>query len=103
MQDNRSVSELLSDGLTQFSHLIRTELQLARAEISAKATQAIAGMGLLAGAAIVLIPTLVVFFIGVAALLVERGLSSSTANFLSGGLGLVLTLILYFAGSARLK
>ena len=103
MPDNRSVSELLSDGLTQFSHLIRTELQLARAEISAKATQAIAGMGLLAGAAIVLIPTLVVFFIGVAALLVERGLSSSTANFLAGGLGLVLTLILYFTGSARLK
>jgi membrane protein implicated in regulation of membrane protease activity len=101
--DNRSISVLFADALTQFSHLIRTELQLARAEISQKATQAMAGISLLALAGIVLVPTLVVIFIGVAALLVERGLSPSTANFIAGGVGLVVTLILYVAGSARLK
>ncbi len=101
--DNRSVSELFSDALSQFSHLVRTELQLARAEISLKVKQAIAGISLMAVAGIVLIPTLVVFLIAVAALLVERGFSVSTANFIAAGMGLVLTLILYFAGSSRLK
>jgi len=103
MPDNRSVSELFADALSQFSHLVRTEIQLARAELSQKAKQAIMGIGLLAVAGVVLIPTLVVVFLGVAALLVERGFSASTADFISAALGLVLTLILYFAGSSRLK
>jgi len=101
--DNRSVSELFADALSQFSHLVRTELQLARAELSLKAKQAITGIGLLAVAGVVLIPTLVVFFLALAALLVERGFSSSTANFLVAGGGLLGTLILYFAGSSRLQ
>lgn len=101
--DNRSLSELFADAVSQFSHLVRTELQLARAEISQKAKQAISGIALLAIAGIVLIPTLVTAFMAIAAMLIERGFTSSTAYFLTTGLGLVLTLILYFAGSSRLK
>jgi hypothetical protein len=101
--DNRSVSELFSDALSQFSHLVRTELQLARAEISQKTKQAITGISLLAAAGIVLIPTLVVVFIALAALLVEHGFRASTANFLVAGLGLVLTLVLYLAGGSLLQ
>ena len=103
MPDNRSVSELFADALSQFSRLVRTELQLARTEITLKAKQAISGIGLIAAAGVVLIPALVVIFIGIAALLAEHGMSSSTANFLAGGLGVVVALVLYFTGSSRLQ
>ena len=56
--DSRSVSELFGDALSQFSKLVRNELQLARAEISMKVGQTTTAIGLLAGAAVFLIPAL---------------------------------------------
>ena len=38
--DNRSVAELFTDALNQFSNLVRNELQLARKELSFKAGEA---------------------------------------------------------------
>jgi hypothetical protein len=57
--DSRSVSELFGDALSQFSKLVRNELQLARAEISIKVGQTTTAVGWLAGAAVFLVPTLV--------------------------------------------
>src|SRR5436190_5449027 len=54
--DSRPVSELFADALNQFSKLIRSELHLARAEMSMKASQAMTAIGLLTGAAMFLIP-----------------------------------------------
>jgi hypothetical protein len=56
---SRSVSELFGDALSQLSKLMRNELQLARTEISMKLGQTTTAIGLLAGAAIFLIPTVV--------------------------------------------
>ena len=43
--DSRSVSELFGDALSQFSKLVRNELQLARAEISIKVGQTTTAIG----------------------------------------------------------
>jgi len=86
--DSRSVSELFGDALSQFSKLVRNELQLARAEISIKVGQTTTAVGWLAGAAVFFIPTLVLLLISLATWLVEIGMRPSLAHLAAGLLGL---------------
>jgi hypothetical protein len=101
--DSRSVSELFGDALSQFSKLVRSELQLARAEISMKVGQTATAIGLLAGAAIFLIPTLVLLLISLAVWLVEIGIRPSVAHLLAGLVGFVVVAILGGIGINRLR
>ena len=101
--DSRSVSELFGDALSQFSKLVRNELQLARAEISMKVGQTTTAIGLLAGAAIFFIPTLVLLLISLATWLVEIGIRSSIAHLIAGLVGLSVVALLGAMGSNRLK
>jgi uncharacterized membrane protein YqjE len=103
VNDSRPVSELFTDALTQFSKLMRNELQLARAEMSMKVAQAMTAMGLLAGAAIFLIPTLVLLLMSLAAWLVEIGIRPSVAHLIAGVVGLLVVAILAGIGLNRLK
>jgi uncharacterized membrane protein YqjE len=100
--DSRPVSELFADALSQLSKLMHNELQLARAEISMKVGEAITAVGLLAGAAIFLIPTLVLLLISLAAWLVEIGIRPSGAHLIAGVVGLLVTAILGGIGLNRL-
>jgi hypothetical protein len=101
--DSRSVSELFGDALSQFSKLVRSELQLARAEISMKVGQTATTIGLLAGAAIFLIPTLVLLLISLAMWLVEIGIRPSVAHLLAGLVGFLVVAILGGIGINRLR
>ena len=101
--DSRSVSELFGDALSQLSKLMRNELQLARAEISMKVGQTTTAIGLLAGAAIFLIPTVVLLLMSLAAWLVEIGIRPSLAQLLAGLSGLIVVAILGGIGLNRLK
>jgi len=101
--DSRPVAELFADALNQLSRLMRNELQLARAEISIKAAQATSAVGLLAGAAIFLIPTLTLLLISLAAWLVEFGFRASIAHLIAGLVGLLVVAILGGVGFNRLK
>jgi hypothetical protein len=101
--DSRSVSELVGDALSQFSKLVRNELQLARAEISMKVGQMTTAIGLLAGAAIFLIPTLVLLLMSLAAWLVESGIRPSLAHLLAGLFGVIVVAVLAGIGLKRLK
>jgi uncharacterized membrane protein YqjE len=101
--DTRPVSELFADALSQFSKLIRNELQLARAEISMNVGQTMMAVGLLAGAAIFLIATLVLLLMSLAAWLVENGMRPSVSHLIAGGAGLLLVAILGGMGVNRLK
>lgn len=101
--DNRAVSELFGDALDQFSNLIRSEIQLARAEISAKTAQALVALGLLAGAAVVLIPGLVLLLMALSAFLVELGVRPSVGHLLAGLLGALIAAVLAWAGLNRLR
>jgi uncharacterized membrane protein YqjE len=101
--DSRSVSELFGDALSQLSKLMRNELQLARTEISMKLGQTTTAIGLLAGAAIFLIPTIVLLLMSLAAWLVEIGMTPAMAQLLAGLAGLIVVAILGGLGLNRLK
>jgi hypothetical protein len=100
--DQRTVAELVSDAVNQFTKLIRNEVAIARAELTAKATEAALGIGLIAGGALLLIPAMVLLLMALAAWLSGLGLSNSVANLIAGILGLVISGVVGFVGKSRL-
>ena len=102
-RDQRSVSELFSDAINQFSRLIRNEVSIARAEIASKATNAAMGLGLLVGATLFVIPSLVLVLLALSAWLSELGLSDPLANLLAGVVGLLISGVLACMGKTRLN
>lgn len=101
--DNRSVSELFTDALNQFSKLVRNEVQLARKELSSKAGEAMTGIALLVGASLFLIPALVELLTALAAWMEELGTGRPLAHLIAGAVGLVIVAILTAVGINRLK
>jgi hypothetical protein len=101
--DNRAVSVLFTDALDQFSKLIRSEIQLARAEISAKTAQALVGLAFLAGAGVILIPGLVLLLMAFSAFLIELGARPSVGHLIAGLLGSLIAGVLGWAGLTRLR
>jgi len=101
--DVRSIARLFGDAFENLSKLIQTEIQLARTEITEKASKAAIGAGMLFGAAMLLIPALVLFLIAFAAWLIELGLSPVLAHFLAGCVAVVGSGILASVGLSRLK
>jgi hypothetical protein len=95
--NRQTVPELLTSLVTQMTELMRTEGQLARAEISEKMTLATTGLGLIVGGAILLMPALVVLLEAAVAALVESGLAPYWSALAIGGgcflIGLILLLI----------
>jgi membrane protein implicated in regulation of membrane protease activity len=101
--EQRGVGELFSDAVDQFTKLIQNEMAIARAELSAKATEAAIGIGLVVGGAVILIPAMVLLLMALAAWLFELGLASSVANLIAGVVGLVISGILAYVGKTRLS
>ncbi len=102
-RDDRSVSNLLSDAFQQLSTLVRSEIRLAQAELTAKATGAAIGIGLIFGAVLVVMATLVILLMMVAALLMQAGLSDALSFFLAAVFGLIVSAILAGVGLGRLR
>src|SRR5206468_11869595 len=101
--DVRSISRLFGDALDNFSKLLQTEIRLARAELSQKASQAAIGIGMLVGAMLLLVPALVLFLIALAVWLIGIGLQAPAAYALSGLLALVAAGALALVATSRLK
>lgn len=101
--DQRTVAELVSDTVTQFTKLIRNEMGIARAELTAKAMEAAMGAGLVVGGALLLIPALVLLLMALAAWMSELGLSNSVANLIAGVVGLLISGALAFVGKSKLR
>jgi nitrate reductase gamma subunit len=101
--DSRPVSELFADALKQLSKLMGNELQLARAEIAVKASEAMSAVGLVVGAGISLVPALVLLLMALAAWIEELGTRSSIAHLMAGVVGLAIGGILAAIGMNRLK
>jgi uncharacterized protein YacL len=101
--DSRPVSELFADALKQLSKLMGNELQLARAEITVKTSEAMSAVGLVVGAGLFLIPALVVLLMALAAWIEEFGTRSSIAHLIAGAVGLVIGGILAGIAMNRLK
>jgi hypothetical protein len=101
---SRSVPEIVGDVFSQFTTLMRKEGQLARAEVSENIAAVGRGLGMLVGAAVLLIPALVILLqAGVAALTENYGLASYWSSLIVGGVTLIVGVVLAMIGSSRLK
>ncbi len=93
----RSFPDIFTDLFAQVTTLVRKESQLARAEISEKATRALTGMAMILLGAVLLIPALVILMQAGIMGLIDNGADPTIAALLIGGgvflIGMVLGLI----------
>ena len=101
--DRKTVSSLVSDALQQFSRLMRSEVALARAEVSEKAKQAMRGGAMLGAAAALALPSLFVLMLALAALMIELGLAASLSCLITAVIGFAIAAVLARMGMNRLK
>jgi hypothetical protein len=103
-EDRRSIQELFSTAFAQMGRLLRSELQLAKAEVSTSITNAGVGAGLLGGALAVGIAALVLLLLAISAWLADAlGVSPGTAHLLTAVLGAIVAGALAWSGLSRLK
>jgi membrane protein DedA with SNARE-associated domain len=99
----RTVPGIITDLLTQFTQLLRTEGELARAELSGKVNQVGVGLVLVVGGAVLLIPALVVLLGAAVAALERAGYAPQWSALIVGGAALAVGLVLLMIGLNRLK
>jgi hypothetical protein len=100
----RSIPEIFTDAVNQFTRLLRKEGQLARAEMSEKITQVATGLGLIVGGSVLLTPALVILLqAGVSALITNNIVKEPWAPLIVGGAVFVIGVILLLIGLSRLK
>lgn len=102
-QTDRSIPELLSDVLGQFAKLIGNEFDLAKAEVSSKASQLGRGIVMIGIGAVFMIPALVLLLLAAAAALMHAGYSDPVAYLLTGGGAILLAAVLVGVGVSRLS
>ena len=101
---NRSIPEIFTDVVNQFTTLLRKEGQLARTEMSEKITQVAAGLGLIVGGSVLLTPALVILLqAGVSALITNNIVQEPWAPLIVGGVVLLIGMILLLVGMSRLR
>jgi Putative Actinobacterial Holin-X, holin superfamily III len=101
---SRSIPEIFTDVVNQFTGLLRKEGQLARAEMSEKITQVAAGLGLIVGGSVLLTPALVILLqAAVSALITDNIIKEPWAPLIVGGAVLVIGIILLLVGLSRLR
>jgi Putative Actinobacterial Holin-X, holin superfamily III len=101
---NRSIADIFTDVVNQFTTLLGKEGQLARAEISEKITQVAVGLGLIVGGSVLVTPALVILLqAGVSALIAYHIIGEPWAPLIVGGVVLVIGIILLLAGMSRLR
>ena len=102
-QDARSIGRLLGDAFDQLSHLVQTEIRLAKAELGDKAAKAGVGVGFVFGGLLLLVPTLVLFLLALALYFVSLGMSPINSHLVAGLVGAVVSGALILVGLRRLK
>lgn len=100
---DRSIPELLSDVLAQLAKLIGNEFDLAKAELSSKASQVGRAAAMIGAGAVIMIPALVLLLFAAAAALIQAGFSDPVAYLLTGGGAVLLAAILIGVGISRLS
>jgi Putative Actinobacterial Holin-X, holin superfamily III len=82
--NSRSIPELFSDAVGQLAKLVGHEIELARAELSEKASQVGRAAAMIGAGAVILIPALVLLLFAVSAALIRGGMSEPIAYLLTG-------------------
>jgi Putative Actinobacterial Holin-X, holin superfamily III len=101
--NNRSIPELFSDAVGQLAKLIGNEFELARAELSDKASQLCSAAAMIGVGAIVLMPALVLLLFSISAELVRSGFSEPTSYLLTGGAAALVSIALIGIGFSRIS
>jgi hypothetical protein len=101
--NNRSIPELFSDAVGQLAKLIGNEFELARAELSDKASQLGSAAAMIGVGAIVLMPALVLLLFSISAELVRSGFSEPTSYLLTGGAAALVSIALIGIGFSRIS
>ena len=100
----RSLPDIFSDLVAQFTSLLQKEGQLARAEVSENIGKAATGLGFVIGGAVLLIPALVILLEAAVAAITERGhLAPYWSALIVGGAVLMIGLVLLAFGGSRLR
>jgi hypothetical protein len=100
---DRAIPELLSDVLGQLAKLIGNEFDLAKAELSDKASQVGRSVLMIGAGAVFMIPALVLLLMAAAAALMHAGYSDPVAYLLTGGAAVLVAAILIGVGISRLS
>ncbi|BDA85200.1 hypothetical protein Sa4125_27420 [Aureimonas sp. SA4125] len=101
--EDRSFSDLISNGLEQVTSLFRSEIQLAKAEMSHKVTIAMAAIVMMVAGLAFAIATLVMLLTTVATFLVQAGLGAGLSFLVATVIGGVVAAILAMSGLQKLK
>jgi hypothetical protein len=100
----RSIPEIFTDVINQFTALFMKEGELARTEMSEKITQVAVGLGLIVGGSVLLTPALVILLqAGVSALITNNIVMEPWAPLIVGGAVFLIGIILLLIGISRLK
>ncbi len=89
---SKSTGNLLSDAMSNVSGLVRSEVDLARAEIGENVSRAGMAVGIIAGAAIIALVALNVLAAALVAALTEAGLDAGWSALI---VGVVLAIVAY--------
>jgi hypothetical protein len=100
---SRSIPELFSDAVGQLAKLVGNEFELARAELSEKASQVGRAAGMIGAGAVILMPALVLLLFAVSAALISAGFSQPVAYLLTGGGAALVSGALIATGMNRLS
>jgi hypothetical protein len=101
--NSRSIPELFSDAVGQLSKLVGNEFELARAELSEKASQAGRAAAMIGAGAVILMPALVLLLFAVSAALIRGGFSEPVAYLLTGAGAALISAVLIATGMGRLS
>src|SRR5712675_1021110 len=102
-QSSRSIRELFSDAVGQLAKLIGNEFELARAELSEKASQGGRAAAMIGAGAVILMPALVLLLFAASAALIRGGLSEPVAYMLTGAAAALVSAVLIATGLSRLS
>jgi uncharacterized membrane protein YgcG len=102
-QSSRSIPELFSDAVGQLAKLVGNEFELARTELSEKATQAGHAAAMIGAGAVVLIPALVLLLFALSSALIRGGFSEPVAYLLTGACAALVSVALIVTGLSRLS
>lgn len=83
-QSSRSIPELFSDAVAQLAKLVGNEFELARVELSEKASQVGRAAAMIGAGAVILMPALVLLLFALSAALIRGGFSEPVAYLFTG-------------------
>jgi hypothetical protein len=100
---SRSIPDLVSDAFGQLAKLVGNEFDLARAELSDKASQVGRAAAIVGAGAVILIPALVLLLFAIAAALTRSGFSEPVSYLLTGAGAALISGVLIATGLSRLS